>query len=83
MRDDVNRVRLVLDERKIIGALVMGDQRWSRPLQQIIVEQVDVSPIRSSLLAGGPAALEQLAGFNEHWRRTNGRLPTTAAGAAS
>jgi NAD(P)H-nitrite reductase large subunit len=79
-RNDVNRVRLVLDERTIIGALVMGDQQWSRPLQQIIVEHLDVTPVRASLLAGGPAALEHLAGFYEHWRRTSRRRAPTAAG---
>jgi NAD(P)H-nitrite reductase large subunit len=66
-RDDVNRVRLVLGERTIVGALVMGDQSWSRPLQRMISAQVDIGPLRAVLAAGGAAALEHLAAFYQRW----------------
>src|SRR5207247_8090700 len=55
--DDVNRVRLVVGDRAIAGALVMGDQTWSRPLQKLIVGKVDITAIRPALLVGGAAAL--------------------------
>ena len=45
-----NRVRLLVGERNIQGALVMGDQTLSRPLQHLIAEQVDITPIRDRLL---------------------------------
>jgi NAD(P)H-nitrite reductase large subunit len=61
--DDVNRVRLVVGDRAIAGALVMGDQSWSRPLQRLILNQVDITSIRPTLLAGGPESLTQLAAF--------------------
>jgi NADPH-dependent 2,4-dienoyl-CoA reductase/sulfur reductase-like enzyme len=66
-RDDVNRVRLLIGERHIVGALVMGDQTWSRPLQRLIDGRADVSPIRPSLLGDGSAALTQLAAFYQQW----------------
>jgi NADPH-dependent 2,4-dienoyl-CoA reductase/sulfur reductase-like enzyme len=47
---DVNRLRLVLGETSIIGALVMGDQALSRPLQKLISEDVDIASIRERLL---------------------------------
>ena len=45
-----NRVRLLIGESKIEGALVMGDQTLSRPLQHLISEQVDITPIREGLM---------------------------------
>ena len=45
----------------------MGDQTWARPLQRLIVEKVDVTPIRSALLTDGAAALDRLAEFFGRW----------------
>lgn len=67
-RDDVNRMRLVVGERSIVGALVMGAQTWSRPLQRLVAEDADITPIRAALQHGGPDALEQLAQFYLHWQ---------------
>ena len=47
---DNNRVRILVGERTIQGALVMGDQALSRPLQQLITRQADISSIRAQLL---------------------------------
>lgn len=66
-RDDVNRVRLIVGEKRILGALVMGDQTWSRPLQRLILAQVDIAPIRPALLSAGAAALTHLANFYQQW----------------
>ena len=65
--DDVNRVRVFVGERTIVGALVMGDQRWSRPLQRLIAGKADITPIRARLLSDGPTALEHLAEFYQQW----------------
>jgi nitrite reductase (NADH) large subunit len=66
---DVNRVRLLVGERRIVGALVMGDQTWSRPLQRLIVGEADITPIRSALLGDGGTALAHLANFYQQWER--------------
>jgi NAD(P)H-nitrite reductase large subunit len=44
-------VRLMLGEKTVIGAILMGDQKLSLPLEKIISEHVDISPIRERLLA--------------------------------
>ena len=45
-----NRIRLVVGERALLGAVVMGDQAVSRPLHHLIGGQVDITPIREQLL---------------------------------
>ncbi len=74
-RDDVNRIRLFVGERTILGALVMGEQSWSRPLQRLIAAEVDVTPIRPALLGEGAGALTRLANFYRQWEQ-QGRQPT-------
>jgi NAD(P)H-nitrite reductase large subunit len=48
---DVNRLRIILDKQHIIGAVIMGDQTLSQPLQRLITDQVDIQPIREKLLS--------------------------------
>ncbi|HJR81305.1 MAG TPA: FAD-dependent oxidoreductase [Anaerolineales bacterium] len=48
---DVNRLRLLIGDKTLLGAIVMGDQKLSFPLQKIISGKVDISPIRERLLA--------------------------------
>lgn len=71
--DDVNRLRLFVGERKIVGALVMGDQTWSRPLQRLITAQADISPIRAQLLDEKTSGLRSLADFYQEWERGTAR----------
>ena len=47
---DINHVRLLIGETTLVGALVMGDQTLSRPLKELILNQVDISQIRDRLL---------------------------------
>jgi NAD(P)H-nitrite reductase large subunit len=47
---DVNRLRLVVGEKTLLGAIVMGDQKLSFPLEKIISNHADISPIREKLL---------------------------------
>lgn len=47
----VNRLRLLVSEKTLIGAIVMGDQTLSFPLEKIISNNMDISPIRERLLA--------------------------------
>lgn len=48
---EVNRTRIMLSSKTIVGALVMGDQTLSSPLHQLIENHVDITPIRDDLLA--------------------------------
>jgi NADPH-dependent 2,4-dienoyl-CoA reductase/sulfur reductase-like enzyme len=67
---EVNRVRLLVGERTLAGAVVMGDQAISRPLEELVARQVDVSEIRPALLAPGADIPAVLLPFWQHWRQT-------------
>jgi hypothetical protein len=47
-----NHLRLVLGDDRIMGAVVMGDQALSRPLQHLIRERVDIRWVRDRLFRG-------------------------------
>ena len=64
---EVNRIRLLLDERQIIGAIVIGDQTWARPLHELIGAQADVTPIRAALLSDHATAFSHLTQFYQAW----------------
>jgi NAD(P)H-nitrite reductase large subunit len=60
---DVNRVRLLVGEKYLLGAVVMGDQKLSYPLQKIISGKMDISPIREKLLLPDARLGDIVAGF--------------------
>lgn len=66
---EVNRLRLMVGERTLIGAIVMGDQTLSRPLQDLIVQQVDITPIYRRLLGPQAPLAEIIVQFWSDWRR--------------
>ena len=55
---DANHLRLVVGDDRIMGAVVMGDQALSRPLQHLIRERVDIRWVRDRLFRG-PAEVHQ------------------------
>ena len=65
---DVNRLRLVVGEKTLLGAIVMGDQKLSRPLERMISGNVDISSIRERLLSPGAKIADVIAEF---WARLN------------
>jgi NAD(P)H-nitrite reductase large subunit len=66
---DVNHVRLVVGERTLLGAVVMGDQALTRPLQQLIGARADITPIRDRLLRPGARPGDLIADFWAGWRK--------------
>lgn len=60
---EVNRLRLLVGKTTLVGAVVMGDQRPSRPLQRLIGQQTDITPIRERLLMPHAALAAILAEF--------------------
>lgn len=60
---DVNRLRLLIGEKTLLGAIVMGDQKLSFPLEKIISENMDISSIRDRLLAPNAKTGDIVAGF--------------------
>ncbi len=51
---DVNHIRLMIGDKNLVGALIMGDQKLSEPIQEIIATRVDITPIRHQLIPGAP-----------------------------
>ncbi|MFN3491431.1 MAG: NAD(P)/FAD-dependent oxidoreductase, partial [Anaerolineales bacterium] len=60
---DINRLRVLVGEKTLIGAVVMGDQTLSMPLQKMIAHQIDISPIRDKLLSQNTKTADIIAGF--------------------
>jgi NAD(P)H-nitrite reductase large subunit len=44
-----NRVRVLMDQRHVVGAVLLGDRTLDRPLSYLIDHSVDLSPIRAEL----------------------------------
>jgi NAD(P)H-nitrite reductase large subunit len=87
--DDVSRVRILVGERTIVGAVVMGDQDLAGPLLEMIKDEADVTPIRSALQADPARGVELLAAFYReryvasaagHGAHPPGRIGAYAAG---
>jgi NAD(P)H-nitrite reductase large subunit len=61
--DDAANIRLILGERTIAGAVVMGDQSLSFRLQELVAERTDVSSIIDRLVAPGAPVAEIIRSF--------------------
>ncbi len=65
---DVNHVRVTVGEKTLLGAMVMGDQKLSLPLETMISQNVDISPIRERLLAPNVKIGDVIAEFWSDWK---------------
>jgi hypothetical protein len=65
---EINRLRILVGARTLLGAIVMGDQTLSRPLQQLVSRQIDITPIRSQLLQPNAPLADLIADFWTHWQ---------------
>lgn len=63
---EVNRVRVLVGAEHLIGAVVMGDQKLSLPLQKIISQKMDISSIRDKLLKQDARVADVIVDF---WSR--------------
>jgi hypothetical protein len=66
---DVNRLRILVGEKYLLGAIVMGDQTLSLPLQKIIAGHADISSIREKLLSRDAKVADVVADFWREWSR--------------
>jgi NAD(P)H-nitrite reductase large subunit len=67
------RLRLELGARTIVGAVVMGDQSLSLPLQELVGARADVSALAATLRERQSAAADVVGRFWEDWRAQRGR----------
>jgi NAD(P)H-nitrite reductase large subunit len=65
---EVNRLRLLVGEKTLLGAVVMGDQKLSFPLEKIISDQADITPIRDRLLGPDAPIADIIADYWTTWR---------------
>jgi NAD(P)H-nitrite reductase large subunit len=68
---DTTHLRMLISDKTLVGAVIMGDQKLSAPLQGLIVGQVDVSPIRSGLTRPDILENDLLTSFWNRWQETN------------
>ena len=67
-----NSLRLMLDGDRLAGALVIGEQSLADPLRDLIDWQVDITPVRPALLAGGSELPGQILAF---WQEARAQRP--------
>jgi len=60
---DINRLRVLVGENHLVGALLMGDQTLSRAIHHLVVKKVDISPIREKLLHPSQSITEVIGDF--------------------
>lgn len=64
---EINRLRIMLGESTILGAVVMGDQTLSHVLQSLVSQCVDITSIRTRLLEPGAPLADLIAEFWIQW----------------
>jgi 3-phenylpropionate/trans-cinnamate dioxygenase ferredoxin reductase component len=60
---DINRLRVLVGQHCLIGAILIGDQTLSLPLQRLITERVDITPIREWMLKPAAPLADLLADY--------------------
>jgi NADPH-dependent 2,4-dienoyl-CoA reductase/sulfur reductase-like enzyme len=68
---EVNRVRVLVGEHTLTGAVVMGDQALSRPLEDLVARQADIGEIRAALLAPDTRIPAIIGPFWHQWKQTH------------
>jgi NADPH-dependent 2,4-dienoyl-CoA reductase/sulfur reductase-like enzyme len=68
---EVNRLRVMIGERTILGAIIMGDQTLSRPIQTLVERGVDITPICSRLLNCEAPIADLIADFWTKWKHNH------------
>ena len=63
---DINHVRVLIGEDRIIGAVVMGDQKLSAPLQAMVSQKINIASIRDTLLRTDVKIADVLVDFWSH-----------------
>ena len=66
---DVNHMRLLIGEKTLIGAVLMGDQTLSFPLEKMIAGGADISSIRGKLMMPEAPIADLIADFWLGWRK--------------
>ncbi len=66
---DVNHMRLLIGEKNLLGAILMGDQKLSLPLEKMIEGEADISQIRSELLSPNAPVADIISNYWLSWSK--------------
>ncbi len=66
---EINHMRLMVGEKTLVGAILMGDQTLSWPLQKMVAGRADISSIRDQLMQPNAPLADLIAQFWMSWRR--------------
>jgi nitrite reductase (NADH) large subunit len=66
---DAHHLRILVSERTLVGAVIMGDQILSLPLHALIAGQVEITPIRDRLLEPGADLEDLIEPFWAEWSK--------------
>jgi NADPH-dependent 2,4-dienoyl-CoA reductase/sulfur reductase-like enzyme len=69
---DVSILRLMVGEDALLGAVVMGEQKLSLPLQELISARVDIAPVRTKLLQAGKRLGDVVLDLWSDWKAAGG-----------
>jgi NADPH-dependent 2,4-dienoyl-CoA reductase/sulfur reductase-like enzyme len=70
---NINRLRVLVGENHLVGALLMGDQTLSRAIHHIVIDKIDITPIREKILSPGISITDVIADFWAGLAPTYGR----------
>ncbi|MEJ2011141.1 MAG: FAD-dependent oxidoreductase [Anaerolineales bacterium] len=71
---EADRLRLLMEDNTIVGALLMGDQTLSLTLQELILRQVDIGAIRDDLISSQVFPGDLLTSFWRQWQEAGRAL---------
>jgi NAD(P)H-nitrite reductase large subunit len=66
---EVNHLRLMVGHQTLIGAVLMGDQTLSQPLQNLIASGADISADREQLLQANGSLAPVIIDFWTNWKK--------------
>jgi NAD(P)H-nitrite reductase large subunit len=70
---DVNHVRLLVGDKTLVGALIMGDQTLSRPIKELILGQVDICKVHDKFFEKDIPLADILMDQWLEWRQNSGQ----------
>jgi NAD(P)H-nitrite reductase large subunit len=65
---DVNRLRVLVGQKTLLGAIIMGDQTLSQAVHRLIAGQADITAVREKLLHPDAPLADVLAEFYTRWK---------------
>jgi hypothetical protein len=68
-KDGTSSIRIVMAGGRIVGALLMGNQRLADPLRQLVQEEADLSAYQEQLLTAGDDLPELVLRVYREWQQ--------------